>query len=133
MHEATMTRQNLPGTSPYEPIIGFSRAVRVHNTIYIAGTGPVGADEADVETQTRQIFKIAADILNRAGASLQDVVRTRMYLTHAADWETVGRIHGEVFREILPAATMIVVAQFINPKWRVEIEFDAVVPVAEGQ
>jgi enamine deaminase RidA (YjgF/YER057c/UK114 family) len=128
-----MTRQNLAGTSPYEPIIGFSRAVRINNAIHVSGTGPVGADEADIETQTRQVFKIAADILNRAGASFQDVVRTRMYLTHAADWETVGRIHGEVFREILPAATMIVVAQFINPKWRVEIEFDAVVPVAEGQ
>jgi enamine deaminase RidA (YjgF/YER057c/UK114 family) len=133
MLSTTMTRQNLPGTSPYEPIIGFSRAVRVHNAIYISGTGPVGADEADVETQTRQIFKIAADILTRAGASLQDVVRTRMYLTHAADWETVGRVHGEVFREILPAATMVVVAQLLNPKWRVEIEFDAVVSGAESQ
>ena len=121
-----MTRQNLPGTSPYEPIIGFSRAVRLDNHIYIAGTGPVGADDADVETQTRQIFRIAAEVLARAGASLADVVRTRMYLTRATDWEAVGRVHGELFREIRPAATMVVVAQLLNPNWRMEIELDAV-------
>jgi len=123
-----MTRQNLPGASPYEPIIGFSRAVRVDNHIYVSGTGPVGADEADVETQTRQIFQIAAEVLIRAGASLSDVVRTRMYLTQAADWEAVGRVHGELFRDIRPAATMVVVAQLLNPNWRVEIELDAVLP-----
>ena len=123
-----MTRQNLPGTSPYEPIIGFSRAVRIGNAVHVSGTGPVGADDADVETQTRQILKIASEILTRSGASFEDVVRTRMYLTHAADWETVGRVHGEVFRDIRPAATMVVVAQLLNPQWRIEIEFDAVIP-----
>jgi len=123
-----MTRNNLSGTSPYEPIIGFSRAVRVDNHIYVAGTGPVGADDADVEIQTRVIIGIAGEVLIRAGASLVDVVRTRIYLTQAADWETVGRVHGEFFREIRPAATMLVVAQLLNPSWRVEIEFDAVVP-----
>ncbi len=128
-----MTRQNLPGTSPYEPVVGFSRAVRAGNTIYISGTGPVGAEEADAETQTRHILKIASGILERAGSSVNDVVRTRMYLTHAADWEAVGRAHGEVFRDIRPAATMVVVAQLLNPKWRVEIELDAVIPSAEGQ
>ena len=128
-----MTRQNLPGTSPYEPIIGFSRAVRVGNHIFVAGTGPVGADDADVSTQTRQILTIAKEVLARAGASFRDVVRTRMYLTHASDWEAVGQVHGEVFRDIRPAATMVVVAQLLNPTWRVEIEFDAVLPGAEGQ
>jgi enamine deaminase RidA (YjgF/YER057c/UK114 family) len=133
-----MTRQNYPGTSPYEPIIGFSRAVRIGNTIHISGTGPVGADEADAATQTRQILSIAKDILERAGASFEDVVRTRMYLTRTEDWQEVGRVHGEVFQHIRPAATMVVVAQLLNPKWRVEIEFDAVVasiesPTAEGQ
>ncbi len=123
-----MTRQNLPGTSPYEPIIGFSRAVRIGNTIHVSGTGPVGADDADVEAQTRQIFSIVSEILARAGSSFSDVVRTRMYLTHAADWEAVGRVHGEVFHDIRPAATMVVVAQLLNPHWRVEIEFDALVP-----
>ena len=121
-------RQNLLGTSPYEPIIGFSRAVRIGNAVHVSGTGPVGADDADVETQTRQIFQIAAEVLARAGSSLNDVVRTRMYLTHTADWETVGRVHGEYFGKVRPAATMVVVAQLLNPQWRVEIEFDAVIP-----
>jgi enamine deaminase RidA (YjgF/YER057c/UK114 family) len=139
MLSMNMTRQNISGSSPYEPIIGFSRAVRAGNAIYISGTGPVGADDQDAEAQTRQIFKIAAEILERAGSSLNDVVRTRMYLTRAEDWETVGRVHGELFRDVRPAATMIVVAQLLNPKWRVEIELDAVlqpaqvIPYAEGQ
>jgi len=114
-------------------MIGFSRAVRMGNHIYIAGTGPVGADDADVAGQTRQILSIAKEVLARAGASFSDVVRTRMYLTHASDWEAVGQVHGDVFREIRPAATMVVVAQLLNPTWRVEIEFDAVLPGAEGQ
>jgi enamine deaminase RidA (YjgF/YER057c/UK114 family) len=119
-------RQNFPGTSPFEPIIGFSRAVRVGNTIHVSGTGPVGADDADAAAQTRQILSIAKAILERAGASFEQVVRTRMYLTHVEDWETVGRVHGEVFANIRPAATMVVVAKLLNPNWRVEIEFDAV-------
>jgi enamine deaminase RidA (YjgF/YER057c/UK114 family) len=130
-------RQNFPGTSPYEPIIGFSRAVRAGNAIHVAGTGPVGADDGDVAAQTRRIFEIAGEVLARAGASFRDVVRTRIYLTSAADWEAVGRVHGEYFAEIRPAATMVVVAALLNPQWRVEIEFDAQVePVsrsAEGQ
>ena len=128
-----MKRTNIPGTSPFEPIIGFSRAVRIGNSIHISGTGPVGADEADAATQTRQILKIAKEVLERAGASFNDVVRTRIYLTHVEDWEAVGRVHGEIFAHIRPAATMVVVAQLLNPKWRVEIEFDAVVSSAEGQ
>jgi enamine deaminase RidA (YjgF/YER057c/UK114 family) len=132
-----MTRQNFTGSSPYEPIIGFSRAVRVGNAIYVSGTGPVGADDQDAEAQTRHIFKIAAEVLYRAGSSLNDVVRTRMYLTQAADWEAVGRVHGEIFGRILPAATMVVVAELLNPKWRVEIELDAIIqpsiPGAEGK
>jgi enamine deaminase RidA (YjgF/YER057c/UK114 family) len=122
-----MTRQNLPGTSPYEPLIGFSRAVRVGDAIHVSGTGPVGADDADVESQTRRIFEIAAKVLEQGGASFSDVVRTRMYLTHAEDWQAVGRVHGEIFANIRPAATMVVVAQLLNPKWRVEIELDAVI------
>jgi enamine deaminase RidA (YjgF/YER057c/UK114 family) len=123
-------RTNLTGGSPYEPIIGFSRAVRTGNTIHVAGTGPVGADEADAEAQTRRIFEIAREVLERAGASFKDVVRTRMYLTHVEDWEAVGRVHGEIFQDIRPAATMLVVAQLLNPQWRVEIELEAVVETA---
>jgi enamine deaminase RidA (YjgF/YER057c/UK114 family) len=122
-------RQNFPGTSPYEPIIGFSRAVRVGNAIHVSGTGPVGTDEADAATQTRKILEIVEPILKSAGATFADVVRTRIYLTHVEDWEAVGRVHGEVFATIRPAATMLVVAQLLNPKWRVEIEFDAIIPV----
>jgi len=127
-------RTNISGESPYEPIIGFSRAVRVGNAVYLSGTGPVGADDADAEGQTRRIFAIAESALKRAGASFKDVVRTRMYLTHVEDWEAVGRVHGEYFGDIRPAATMVVVAQLLNPHWRVEIEMDAVISesAAEG-
>ena len=119
-------RQNFSGGSPFEPVIGFSRAVRVGNVIHVAGTAPVGADDADVETQTRRILEIAREVLERAGSSFNDVVRTRIYLTHVEDWQAVGRIHGEIFHDIRPAATMVVVAALLNPKWRVEIELDAV-------
>jgi enamine deaminase RidA (YjgF/YER057c/UK114 family) len=120
-------RQNISGGSPFEPIIGFSRAVRVGNTVHLAGTGPVGADNEDVTVQTRRIFEIAEKALDEAGASFKDVVRTRMYLTHVEDWEAVGRVHGEVFGAIRPAATMVVVAALLNPNWRIEVEMDAIV------
>jgi len=120
-------RQNISGGSPYEPIIGFSRAVRVGHTVFLAGTGPVGADNEDVAGQTRRIFAIAEKALGEAGATLADVVRTRMYLTHVEDWEAVGRVHGEFFGIARPAATMVVVAALLNPAWRIEIEFDAVI------
>jgi enamine deaminase RidA (YjgF/YER057c/UK114 family) len=124
-------RQNIAGSSPYEPIIGFSRAVRVGNQVHVSGTGPVGADEADVETQTRYTLGLIGAALESAGARMEDVVRTRMYLTHAEDWEAVGRAHGEVFGAIRPAATMVVVAKLLNPAWRIEIEADAVIQPKE--
>ena len=120
-------RTKITGGSPFEPIIGFSRAVRVGNVVHLAGTGPVGADAEDAAGQTRRIFAIAEKALAEAGASFKDVVRTRMYLTHTADWEAVGRVHGEFFGTIRPAATMVVVAALLNPNWRVEIEMDAVI------
>jgi len=120
-------RQNISGSSPFEPIIGFSRAVRVGNTVHVSGTGPVGADEADAATQTRHTLEIIRTALEKAGARMEDVVRTRMYLTHVEDWEAVGRAHGEVFGAIRPAATMVVVAKLLNPAWRVEIEANAVI------
>ena len=121
-------RKNIPGTSPYEPIIGFSRAVRVGNGVHLSGTGPVGADDLDAAGQTRRIFAIAEKALAEAGASFNDIVRTRIYLTHVEDWESVGSVHGEFFGNIRPAATMLVVAALLNPNWRVEIEMDAVIP-----
>ena len=122
-------RKNIPGTSPYEPIIGFSRAVRVGNTVHLSGTGPVGADNQDAAGQTRRIFAIAAESLAKAGATFNNVVRTRMFLAHAEDWEAVGRVHGEFFGEIRPASTMVIAA-LLNPAWRVEIEMEAVIEPA---
>ncbi|MCU1314071.1 MAG: Endoribonuclease [Acidobacteriaceae bacterium] len=125
-------RQNISGSSPYEPLIGFSRAVRVGSHVHVSGTGPVGADNASVEQQTRRIFEIIEHTLSRAGAGLKDVVRTRIYLTQAADWEAVGKVHGELFGTIRPAATMVIVAALLNPSWRIEIEADAVLDRAES-
>ena len=119
-------RQNVSGESPFEPVIGFSRAVRVGNAVYLSGTGPVGADHEDAAGQTRRIFAIAEKALAEAGASFNDVVRTRMFLTRVEDWEAVGRVHGEFFSKVRPAATMVVVAGLLNPAWRIEIEMDAV-------
>ncbi|HEX4156192.1 MAG TPA: RidA family protein [Acidobacteriaceae bacterium] len=123
-----MNRTNIPGTSPYEPIIGFSRAVRVGNVVHVAGTAPVGAEDLPAYEQARAVFVLIGKALTRAGASFSDVVRTRIYLTHTEDWEEVGRAHGEVFASIRPAATMVVVKELLNPKWRVEIEAEAVIP-----
>jgi enamine deaminase RidA (YjgF/YER057c/UK114 family) len=125
-------RQKISGESPFEPIIGYSRALRVGNAVHLSGTGPVGADDQDAAGQTRRIFAIAAEALAKAGATFDDVVRTRMYLTHAEDWEAVGRVHGEFFSDVRPAATMVVVAKLLNPAWRIEIEMDAVIPEAES-
>ena len=120
-------RQNISGSSPYEPIIGFSRAVRVGHAVFLAGTGPVGAEHEDAAGQTRRVFAIAEKALAEAGASFKDVVRTRMYLTHGEDWEAVGRVHGEFLGTTRPAATMVVVAALLNSAWRIEIEMDAVI------
>ncbi|ADV82174.1 RidA family protein [Terriglobus saanensis] len=121
-------RKNIAGTSPYEPIIGFSRAVKIGNVVHVSGTGPVGAEEASPADQTRATLKIIEAALTQAGATFADVVRTRMYLTHTEDWEEIGRTHGEVFGEIRPASTMVVVKELLNPLWRIEIEAEAILP-----
>jgi enamine deaminase RidA (YjgF/YER057c/UK114 family) len=117
--------------SPYEPIIGFSRAVRVGKIVAVGGTaaGSGGKPVAigDPAAQTRAILEIIAKALQDAGASVKDVVRTRTYLVDIAHWEAVGRVHGEFFGDIRPASTMLQVAGFINPDWLVEIEADAVI------
>lgn len=120
-------RQNISGSSPYEPVIGFSRAVRVGQSVFVSGTAPVGAEPTDAATQTRHALELIRSALEKADARLEDVVRTRMYLTHVDDWEAVGRAHGEFFGTIRPAATMVVVAGLLNPSWRVEIEADAII------
>jgi enamine deaminase RidA (YjgF/YER057c/UK114 family) len=122
-----MTRTNIPGTSPYEPIIGFSRAVRIGSAVHVSGTGPVGAEDLSPAEQTRTVLSIIEKALAEAGANFEHVVRTRIYLAHAEDWEEVGRAHGTVFGTIRPASTMVV-ATLLNPKWSVEIEAEAVLP-----
>jgi len=120
-------RTNIPGTSPYEPIIGFSRAVRIGNIVHVSGTGPVGAEDLSPAEQTRTVLALIEKALAQAGTTFEHVVRTRMFLAHAEDWEEVGRAHGEVFGSIRPASTMVVAA-LLNPKWCVEIEAEAVIP-----
>lgn len=126
------TRKNIASASPYEPVIGFSRAVRIGNVIAIGGTAPIGPDgktvAGDAAAQARRCIDIAAEVLSATGASLTDVIRTRTFLARREHWEAVGRIHGERFGEIRPASTMVVVAGFIDPAWLVEMEFDAVLP-----
>ena len=120
-----MKRTNIAGTSPCEPVIGFSRAVRIGNVVHVSGTGPAGAEELSAAEQTRVVLGLIEKALRQAGARFEDVVRTRMFIARAEDWEEIGRAHGEVFGEIRPAATMVVAA-LLNPKWRVEIEAEAV-------
>lgn len=122
------TRTNIPGTSPYEPVIGFSRAVRIERHVHVSGTGPVGSDDADAAAQADQSLTLIALALKEAGSSIEHVYRTRIYLTPAADWETVARVHGKFFSIVRPAATMVVVASLLDPRWHVEIEADAFIP-----
>jgi enamine deaminase RidA (YjgF/YER057c/UK114 family) len=124
----SIIRTNIPGTSPYEPIIGFSRAVRLGNHVHVSGTGPVGADNGDIAQQTEQCLSLIATALKNAGSSIEHVYRTRMYLTHTQDWEVAGHVHGQFFSVIRPAATMVVVKELLNPNWRIEIEADAWIP-----
>ncbi len=122
-------RQRIASGSPFEPTIGFSRAVRVGDRVVVSGTGPVVPDGRcpdDAGAQARRCFEIIAAALAEAGASLDDVVRTRMYLTSAADADAVGAVHGELLGHVRPAATMVVVAGLLDPAWKVEIEAEAV-------
>ncbi len=122
-------RQRISSESPFEPTIGFSRAVRVGDRVLVSGTGPVvtgGITPAGAEAQARRCFEIIEAALGEAGASLDDVVRTRMYITSAADGDAVGAVHGELLGRVRPAASMVVVAGLLDPAWKVEIEAEAV-------
>jgi enamine deaminase RidA (YjgF/YER057c/UK114 family) len=121
--------------SPFEPTIGFSRAVRAGDRIMVSGTAPVWPDgevDPDVAAQMRRCLEIVTDALAALGAGTADVVRTRTYLVDAEDWPEVGRIHGEVFGDVRPASTMVVVAALLDPRWKVEVEADAVIGAGGG-
>jgi enamine deaminase RidA (YjgF/YER057c/UK114 family) len=131
-----MERELISGHSPYEPVFGFSRAVRVGGRVVVAGTAPVPADGSvpppGAYEQAMLCLDLIGEALAKAGAGLRDVVRTRMYVTAAEHWQEVARAHGAVFAEIRPAATAVIVAGLLDPAWVVEIEAEAVLPDGAG-
>jgi enamine deaminase RidA (YjgF/YER057c/UK114 family) len=129
-------RTSVSSGSPFEPQVGFCRAIRVGGIIAVSGTAPLSPEgftvgTGDVAAQTRRCFEIIADALERLGSSISDVVRTRVFLSRIDDWKQVAEVHGEFFRNIRPAATFVQVTRFIDPDWLVEIEADAVIATTD--
>jgi enamine deaminase RidA (YjgF/YER057c/UK114 family) len=126
----TAERQRVSSGSPFEATVGFSRAVRDGDRVAVSGTAPIwpdGSCDPDPEKQALRCLEIIGEALREAGAGVEDVIRTRMFITDAGDAEAVGRAHAAVFGETRPAATMVVVAGFLDPRWKVEIEAEAAV------
>ena len=127
-----MTRKLVPSSSPYASVIGFSRAVRVGNFISVGGTAPIDREGktvgvSDPATQTKQCLETIESALKEAGASMKDVIRTRMLLTNIEDWREVAKVRGEYFKDVKPVDTVMQVSTFINPEWLIEVEVDAIV------
>jgi len=127
-----MNRTSVSTGSPFESIVGISRAVRIGGFIAVSGTAPIGEDgktvaPGDVASQARWCFELSLAAIEELGADIADVIRTRMLLTRIDDWEAVARVHKEIFRSVLPASTILQVSRFIDPKWLVETELDAVI------
>ena len=123
-------RVNFSTGTPWEPVVGYSRAVRVGSMVWVAGTTATGPDgfivgRGDPAAQTRQVLENVKSALERAGARLDHVVRTRIYVRNVADWETIGRVHGQYFGQVRPAATLVEVSGLVDPDMLVEIEVDA--------
>ena len=130
-------RRSVSTGSPYEPVVGISRAVRIGNVVAVAGTAPLGTDGktvglGDPKAQARRCFEISRMALEQLGASLEDVSRTRILLTRIEDWKTVAEVHGEFFRDIRPVNTIMQVSRFIDPDWLIETEVDAVLMERDG-
>jgi enamine deaminase RidA (YjgF/YER057c/UK114 family) len=129
--EGAMTREHVSGVSPFEPIYGYSRATRVGDQVFLAGTAAVGDDGktvgvGDPAAQMRRCLETAEAAFAKLGASLDDVVRTRIFITDVAHADAIGRVHGEVFGKTLPASTMVT-SGLLNPEWLIELELDAVI------
>lgn len=118
----------MPAISPQAATVGYSRAVRDGRHVHVAGTAPVGSDSTDPYVQAQRCLEIIVAALAEVGAAPEHVVRTRVYLIEAGDWEAVGRAHGEVFGDVRPASAFVVVAALLDPAWRVEIEAEALLP-----
>ena len=123
-----MARAAVPAVSAFAKTVGYSRAVRDGRHVYMSGTAPVGLESEDPYEQAKRCLEIILEALHELGAGPEHVVRTRIFIVDAADWEAIGRAHGEVFGSIQPATSMLVISALLDPAWKVEIEADALLP-----